>query len=238
MNEKLRAVKVLTFDVGGTVFDWHSAVSHEVAEIAQAKGVPVDASAFAIAWRELFFGALSRVRNGTLRRLNADGIHRLTLDELSPKYPDLHLTDAEMDALTDVWHRLPAWPDVDHAILRLRSGYTVVVLTVLSFSIVVDSSKFSLLDWDGIISCEFLQHYKPDLDAYLDGLELLGVEPHEAMMVAAHPWDLKAAKEAGLATAYVPRPLERGAATKLEATLPDVDVNARDFTDLADQLLG
>ncbi|HLG10843.1 MAG TPA: haloacid dehalogenase type II, partial [Dehalococcoidia bacterium] len=62
MNEKLRAVKVLTFDVGGTVFDWHSAVSHEVVEIAQAKGVQVDASAFAIAWRELFFGALGRVR--------------------------------------------------------------------------------------------------------------------------------------------------------------------------------
>jgi 2-haloacid dehalogenase len=57
------------------------------------------------------------------------------------------------------------------------------------------------------------------------------------MMVAAHPWDLNAAREAGLATAYVPRPLERGPATPYEPSLPDADINARDFTDLADQLL-
>jgi 2-haloacid dehalogenase len=109
---------------------------------------------------------------------------------------------------------------------------------VLSFSIVVDSSKHSGIDWDGIISCEFLNHYKPDADAYLDALELLGAEPREAMMVAAHEWDLKAARDAGLATAYVPRPRERGDATRFEPSLPDVDINARDFTDLADRLLG
>ncbi len=237
MNERLHDVKVLTFDVGGTVFDWHSAVSDAVSGIARAKGVPVDASAFAIAWRELFFETLGRVRNGTLRRMNADGIHRLTLDEVAPKFPELDLSDEELDGLTDVWHRLAAWPDANLAIQRLRSRYTVVVLTVLSFGIVVDSSKHSGIDWDGIISCEFLQHYKPDVDAYLDGLELLGVEPAEALMVAAHQWDLKAAKEAGLAIAYVPRPRERGDGTKYEASLPDVDVNAKDFSDLADQLL-
>jgi 2-haloacid dehalogenase len=112
-----------------------------------------------------------------------------------------------------------------------------VVLTVLSFGIVVDSSKYSGIDWDGIISCEFLKHYKPDVDAYLDGLDLLGIEPREAMMVAAHKWDLLAAKEAGLATAFVPRPRERGEHTQSEATLEAVDVNAADFAGLADLLL-
>jgi hypothetical protein len=47
-----------------------------------------------------------------------------------------------------------------------------------------------------------------------------------------------AAKEAGLATAYVPRPMERGEQTQYEATLEGVDVNAPDFTGLADLLLG
>jgi 2-haloacid dehalogenase len=235
--ERLRDVKLLTFDVGGTVFDWHSAVSDAVSELARSKGVEVDASAFAVGWRELFFVTLAKVRSGALRRMNADGIHRLTLDEVGPKFPALALSDEEKDDLTDVWHRLPAWPDANPAIQRLRGKYTVVVLTVLSFGIVVDSSKHSGIDWDAIISCEFLQHYKPDVDAYLDGLELLGVEPREAMMVAAHEWDLKAAREAGLATAYVPRPRERGDATKYEATLLDVDVNARDFIELADILL-
>ena len=158
--------------------------------------------------------------------MNADGIHRLTLDTVADRYPELALSDEEKDDLTDVWHSLQAWPDANPAIQRLRSKYTVVVLTVLSFGIVVESSKHSGIDWDAIISCEFLEHYKPDTDAYLDGLELLGLEPHEAMMVAAHKWDLLAAKEAGLATAYVPRPLERGENTQYDATLDGVDINA------------
>jgi 2-haloacid dehalogenase len=237
MMADLSRIKVLTFDVGGTVFDWHTGVGAAVEELARSKSVDVDASAFAIAWRELFFERLAQVRSGALKRMNADGIHRLTLEDVAPKFPQLALSDEEMDGLTDVWHRLPAWPDANAAIQRVRSRYTVVVLTVLSFGIVVDSSKHNGIGWDGIVSCEFLPHYKPDVDAYLDGLDLLGVEPDEAMMVAAHEWDLKAAKEAGLATAYVPRPRERGDSTKVVEMLGLADVNARDFTDLADRLL-
>jgi 2-haloacid dehalogenase len=235
MNERLADVKVLTFDVGGTVFDWYGGVSRAAAEIAKTKGVELDAGAFAIGWRELFFDTLAQVRSGALPRMNADGIHRLTLDTVGDRYPELALTDDEKDGLTDVWHRLDAWPDANQ---RLRSKYTVVVLTVLSFGIVVESSKHSGIDWDAIISCEFLEHYKPDIDAYLDGLDLLGIEPREAMMVAAHKWDLTAAKEAGLATAYVPRPQERGGHTQPEPQLDGVDVNAPDFASLADLLLG
>jgi 2-haloacid dehalogenase len=237
MDERLADVKVLTFDVGGTVFDWYTAVSQAVTGLAKTKEIVVDASAFAIGWRERFFDTLALVRSGALPRMNADGIHRLTLDTVADRYPALALTDEEKDGLTDVWHSLSAWPDANPAIQRLRSKYTVVVLTVLSFGIVVESSKHSGIDWDAIISCEFLQHYKPDKDAYLDGLDLLGIEPREAMMVAAHKWDLMAAKEAGLATAYVPRPRERGDHTQYEAKLDGVDVNAPDFTGLADLLL-
>ncbi len=237
MNERLAGVKVLTFDVGGTVFDWYGGVTGAVDDLAARKGVEVDSSGFAIGWRELFFDTLAKVRSGALPRMNADGIHRLTLDEMSANFPALPLSGAEKDGLTDVWHHLSAWPDANPAIQRLRQKYTVVVLTVLSFGIVVESSKKSGIDWDAIISCEFLGHYKPDVDAYLDGLKLLGVEPGEAMMVAAHAWDLKSAKKAGLATAYVPRPRERGDHTMFDLTMPDMDVNAPNFSGLADLLL-
>jgi 2-haloacid dehalogenase len=238
VDERLDQLKVLAFDVGGSVFDWHTAVSRAVTELARAKRIEVDASAFAIRWRELFFEALTAMRRGELPRANADGLHRVTLEDLHRDFPDLALTEGEKDGLTDVWHRLPAWPDANPAIQRLRQKYTVVVLTVLSFSVVVDSSKHSGIDWDGIISCEFLPHYKPDVEAYLDAVELLGVEPAEVMMVAAHEWDLSAAREAGLMTAYVPRPRERGDANMARPELPGAHVNAADFADLADRLLG
>ncbi len=45
---------------------------------------------------------------------------------------------------------------------------------------------------------------------YLTGVRLLGLEPNEVMMVAAHPFDLKGARGAGLRTAFIDRPLEYG----------------------------
>ena len=53
----------------------------------------------------------------------------------------------------------------------------------------------------------------------------------------AHSGDLRAAKDAGLRTAFVTRPLEYGPNGKpdLKADSP-VDISAKDFNDLADQL--
>lgn len=92
--------------------------------------------------------------------------------------------------------------------------------------------------WAGIISCEFLGNYKPDAPAYHAGVNLLGIEPNEAMMVAAHYGDLRAAMNAALRSAFVPRPGERGEGSNFETEpQPDFDINAKDFSDLADQLL-
>jgi len=57
------------------------------------------------------------------------------------------------------------------------------------------------------------------------------------MMVAAHLGDLQAAKAQGLATAFVPRPLEYGPAGRPDLK-PDasVDLAAHDFSDLAARL--
>jgi len=55
------------------------------------------------------------------------------------------------------------------------------------------------------------------------------------MMVASHPYDLAAAAEQGMRTAFVRRPQEWG---KGKADNPDfrVDIIAEDFLDLASQL--
>jgi len=58
-------------------------------------------------------------------------------------------------------------------------------------------------------------------------------------MVAAHPSDLDAARRAGLKTAYVVRPLERGPGRAPEAVEAGrFDWQASDFNDLASQLGG
>ncbi len=56
-------------------------------------------------------------------------------------------------------------------------------------------------------------------------------------MVAAHPSDLRAAAACGLRTAYIPRPLERGAGVPLEpSSRSEFDLVADSFVALAQQL--
>jgi 2-haloacid dehalogenase len=63
------------------------------------------------------------------------------------------------------------------------------------------------------------------------------VPPDRLMLVAAHPSDLRAARAAGLMTAYVARPLEFGpASTPYAVADSEFDVAATDFVDLAEQL--
>ncbi len=239
MAVDLNHIKALTFDVRGTIFDWHHTIREEIERLAQARRVAIDCADVTNNWRWRMFELLGQVRGGDLPWMNADELHRRALDDMVVKYPALDLTVTERDELNQIWHRLRVWQDAPQALARLRTRYTVVVLTILSWAIVVDSSKRAGITWDGILSCEFLGHYKPDAEAYHAGVRLLGIEPHETMMVAAHPGDLRAAKAAGLYTAFVPRPGERGEGNDPDLSpQPDFDVNATDFDDLARQLVG
>jgi 2-haloacid dehalogenase len=98
-------------------------------------------------------------------------------------------------------------------------------------------AKFGGLPWDAVLSAELFGHYKPDPEVYLGAARLLDVQPQQLMMVACHPSDLRAAAACGLRTAYVPRPLERGAGGAMEACdAGEFDVVAPDFMALATQL--
>jgi 2-haloacid dehalogenase len=82
---------------------------------------------------------------------------------------------------------------------------------------------------DTVEGLEIAHAYKPQPEAYLASVSALGLEPDEAVMVAAHNDDLAAAAACGLRTAFVPRPTEDTEATA------DWDIVATDFLDLASQ---
>ena len=233
-------IQALTFDVGGSVFDWKSAVRQEIETRARALGVEIDSESFALDWRRGMFELLDQMQKGQIPRMNADEMHRSALEGVAARYQNLTLSAPDLDEINQVWHRLPVWPEFPAALTRLKERYRVVVLTILSFAIVVDSSKFNGITWDGILSCEFLTHYKPDKEAYLAACRLLGLRPEQVMMVAAHPLDLKAAGAAGLRTAFVEPKLAEPHRPGLyaESTPTAYDYYAKNFTDLAAQLCG
>ena len=232
----MEKVKGLFFDVGGTVFDWKNTASEKIQELAKANAQTIDGEAFAYDWRQEMFKVHTQVRQGNLPWMNADGMHLMALENLAEKYPLLSDIDGT-SLVKSTWHHLNAFAGAPEAIDRLRTRYTVVVLTILSWESIVSSSKAARVQWDGILSCEFLGYYKPSLQAYKKGLSLLGLQPDEAMMVAAHEGDLTAAQAAGLHTAYIKVPEKDvidDAFGQPEKT--GFDVEAADFDDLCSKL--
>ncbi len=98
-------------------------------------------------------------------------------------------------------------------------------------------AKAAALGWDVILGSDISRAYKPSPDAYLTPAAILGLEPGEVMLVAAHNADLAAARQVGLATAYIPRPAELGPHQHRNlAPTGDWDVIAASITDLAGRL--
>lgn len=230
-------VKALAFDVFGTVVDWRTSIAREGEILGARKGIKAEWSAFADAWRAGYQPAMQRVRAGELKWTNIDVLHRMILDSLLEKFSLKGLSEGELQDLNRVWHRLSPWPDAVGGLNRLRSRYVLATLSNGNVSLLVNMAKNAGLPWDCVLSGELFNHYKPDPEVYQGAARILGLEPGEVMMVAAHPYDLQAAAKQGLKTAYVPRPLEHGPGGKQQsAEGMKFDVTARDFVELAAKL--
>jgi len=233
----LGGVKALVFDVFGTVVDWRTAVAREVEQLARRKQLTIDGAKFADAWRGGYGPSMNRVRTGELPWTRLDDLHRMTLDKILGDFGVTSLTGDEKEDLNRAWHRLDPWPDTVAGLTRLKKRFILAPLSNGNIALMTDLARHAHLPWDCILGAELVRHYKPDHEVYESAADFLRLTRPEVMMVAAHLGDLRAAKAAGLRTAFVTRPKEFGANGKpdLQADA-SVDVSATDFNDLARQL--
>ena len=231
-------VKALTFDVFGTVVDWHGSIAREVRTLAAAKGLRVNAIKFARAWRAGYRPAMDRVRSGDLPWTKIDVLHRMILDDVLAQFKIADaLTEAEKAELNLAWHRLKPWPDVVRGLKRLKKRYIIATLSNGNTGLLVNMARNGGLPWDCIFSSETFHHYKPDPETYLGAADLLDLKPQQVMMVASHKHDLRAAASHGLETAFIKRQHEHGRNSNPDlAPETEFTVNAENFIDLADQL--
>jgi 2-haloacid dehalogenase len=227
------SVKILAFDVFGTVVDWHGSVMREV----RSMKLDVDPDKFALAWRAGYMPAMQKVMSGQLGWTLIDDLHRMILDDILDKFGVTHLSEAEKRHLNKVWHRLDAWPDAVTGLTRLKTRYTICTLSNGNIGLLTDMAKRAGLPWDCILSAEVFRKYKPDPATYLGVAKVFDVLPSEVMLVAAHQDDLAHARAAGLKTAYIERPLEFGPSQPKDVSAnPQNTFHARDFNELADLL--
>jgi len=228
-----QSVKVLAFDVFGTVVDWHGSIQREIETLVPG----VDGDAFALAWRQGYQPAMQRVRSGELGWTRIDDLHRMILDHILIDFGLQRLDETQRRGLNLAWHRLSPWADSPPGLRRLRQRFTTCSLSNGNLSLLTDLAKHGDLRWDCLLSAEVFRAYKPDPATYLGVAQVFDVRPEEVMLVAAHHDDLAAARECGLRTAYIERPLEFGAAHPKDISpVADNDMHASDMLVLADQL--
>ena len=233
----LGRVRALTFDVFGTVVDWRTSIVREGQLLQRRLALPAqDWAVFADDWRAGYQPAMHEVRTGALPWTDIDGLHRRILDRLLAAR-GLRLDEADAAQFNRVWHRLIPWPDSVAGLWRLKPHFTITSLSNGHVALLVNLARHAGLPWDTALSAELFGHYKPDPEVYRGAARLLGLEPEQVMMVAAHPGDLRAAAACGLRTAYVPRPLEHGPEGPQEsAAQGEFDLVAEDFGALARRL--
>ena len=229
-------LRAVLFDVFGTVVDWRTGVTAELAAFGQRAGVSADWTAVADEWRGRYQPAMEDVRSGRRPFVPLDTLHRESLDAIFAER-GISAARAELDDLTHAWHRLDPWPDVLGGLARLRSRFTIGTLSNGNTTLLEHMAARARLPWDVVLGAETAGAYKPLPGAYLHSVRHLKLRPEEVMLAAAHNSDLAAAGALDLRTAFIARRAEYGPdqTTDLGAE-GDWDIVARDVNHLADAL--
>jgi 2-haloacid dehalogenase len=230
-------LKVIVFDTFGTVVDWRGSIIRDLTAWGDSQGIPADWAQLADLWRGEYEPEMNRARGGEIPWTKLDDLHAHALTGVLKRLKVGGLSKTQIEHLNRVWHRLDSWPDAVSGLMRMKAKFVIGPLSNGNVALLVNMAKHAGLPWDHVFSCELFGHYKPHPDTYLGVARMMSLAPAEVMMCAAHNSDLAAARQAGLATAFVPRPTEfgQGQTTDLGPT-ERWDIVASDFNDLAAQL--
>lgn len=201
-------MRVLLFDVFGTLVDWRSSMIELAAAAGGRAGPRADWAGIIDDWRRAYQPALDRVRQGAAWR-DLDSLQRETLSRVLAER-GVSLSATARESLVKGWRELRAWPDSREGLDRLRRTHVTATLSNGHVALLADLLKFADLRVDAVLSAQLAASYKPDPKVYLTALDLLDCRPQDAGMVAAHPSDLRAAAGVGLSPIFVRRPLEWG----------------------------
>jgi 2-haloacid dehalogenase len=228
-------MRVLLFDVFGTLVDWRSSMIELAATAAGPAGPRADWAGIIDDWRRAYQPALDRVRQGATWR-DLDSLQRETLSRVLAER-GVSLSATARESLVRGWRQLRAWPDSREGLDRLRRTHVTATLSNGHVALLADLLKFADLRVDAVLSAQLAASYKPDPKVYLTALDLLDCRPQDAGMVAAHSSDLRAAAAVGLRPIFVRRPLEWGpGAPPADPPAPDGLLEADGLNHLADAL--
>jgi len=191
--------QLLIFDVNETLLD-----------LTELRSVLADALGGGERLAEWFFRLLhgSLVANATdsFRSFETIGIEAL---RAVAERQGIELGDQQAEALIAGFRSLPPHGDVPGGLDELNAaGFRLIALSNGSpAGIPAQLANAGIIDrFEMVVSVEGAGRFKPDPAPYRLALESAGVAPADALMVAAHDWDIIGARAIGMPGAFIARP--------------------------------
>ncbi len=231
-NGPYSGVKYLAFDIFGTVMDLTGSLIGPVGDFLDAHGSGMSREAFYDDWRnrqriEQYQDSLLMLgHSGYLETCRRAFVYCL-------KEHNVNCTDEAVQEFMESYRGLQPFDDAIKGLRKLAKHYELVALS--------NGEQWYLeqllgsnvpLRFNAIISVDQVGAFKPSPGIYRKAVQLLGCEPREIMMVAAHSFDILGAQLCGFRAAYVNR---YGLPTEESEYQPDIIVE--DFVELASKLL-
>jgi 2-haloacid dehalogenase len=225
-------ITTLAFDIFGTVLDLDGSLVPPTDRFLAQHGSPINREAFWQDWRdrqriEQYQDSLLMLgHSGYLETCRRAFIYCLRLHQIDFSYD-------EVDQFMEAYQQLQPYDDALEGLRRLSQRYELIALSNGEQAFLEHLVKNNIkIEFNAVISVQTVGVFKPHPAVYRKAAQLLGREPGEIMMVAAHSFDILGARSCGYRGAYVNR---QNLPTEESSFQPDLTV--KDFKELADQLL-
>lgn len=223
-------LKVLTFDLYGTVVDMQRGLTEAVAPFLKEKGWDGKPDSLVTWWRRTHFetSMIEALLDRGHTPYREIGRRALTYTLERAGIPH---TPEEVKTLVAQIERLRPFADVVEALDRLHRRYRLVILSNGDPDMLENARSFIGFVFDRYISAAAGGYFKPHVATYRKAAEILEVDIDQIMHVASHAFDCIGAKAAGMRAAFVNRRRR-----PYEDTPYQPDLVVYDFRELADAL--
>ena len=227
----LEPVRAITFDMYGTLLDLEASFASGFAEFLKAKGYPGGAGEVVQAWEAAYLHE-SNVDSMLGRpRTPFEVVRRVTLSQLFFKLKIEHTKD-DVEQLVTTRATPTLFPDVKESLTRLKGKYKMSVLSNGDLDALDRAVSGLGIPVDRSISAEQAGYYKPHAGVYQHAMTELGLPGEQVLHVAAHAWDIRGARAAGMAGAYI----NRYGIPYIDADGSQADLEVPGLAELADRL--
>jgi 2-haloacid dehalogenase len=131
------------------------------------------------------------------------------LDMTANMLEEKRLKPARKQEIIRLLTELPPHKDAPKGLeMLLDAGYSLVAFTNSSQRMLDAQLRYADLIhyFEQGLSVETVRRFKPDGRTYQAAVQHLGLAPAEALLIAAHGWDVAGAQRAGLAAGFIARP--------------------------------